>query len=611
MRRIRATLAASAPVLLLFYAALLRFDALVTKYGLIQGPPRVEAPERSLLALGQHLRSRHLRWSFVGQRHGDPVSYLKFARLKNGFYEANVREPVFLSTIQFFLWLTGGQDISVSCASALYSTLLVPAVYLVGSFMSSPTVGLGAGFLLAIEASAINYGVDGWRDDAFAFFMLMTAYWLLRMRRRPSLTNASFAGVFAGATCLTRLTSPSFVVPALAYLVLDGKRETWRKRAIAATLAFLVCAALVAPFLVNNAIAFKDPFYSFDFATELYRGRGSLPVDRPLASLVSLAERVRSHPLAEFDSLLRGLTTYPFGNKWQGLYYVSPRFVALLRIAAFVGLLLLLASGDGRLLLVVLFTALVPFALIWRAPGAALWRLTFFAYPFYLLAAVHSVRIVSSLAFAGVRHRLTDTLRRHPGRATAAGLTAIAGVIAVALVPRCWQYLLVREAALTDGAYSIVAGAGDGWFFGDGWYPAVSAGNVTGRYSHGPNATVFVPSFDPQASVVTLRMQACSPDAWPARRVRVSINGSEVGVLRVVWDAQRAGAYEIRVPQSTLRRGWNRLDLAADGSSVMAAGDTRFLGLEPGQDTAFFLWYVRVSASRDGAAPVDPTARAD
>jgi hypothetical protein len=267
----------------------------------------------------------------------------------------------------------------------------------------------------------------------------------------------------------------------------------------------------------------------------------------------------------------------------------------VLRAAAIVGLVLLLISADGRLLLVVLFSALIPFAVIWQAPAASQWRLTVFTYPFYLIAACQALRTGCRLASRDVRRRLSESLGHERWR-WVIGAMVTAGVLAISLfLPRWWQYLLVREAAFADGAFSVVAGPADARFFGDGWYAPVVAGNVRGRYSHGSRATVFLPVFERRDKRLTFRMQACSAEPEPTREVRVSINGTEVSALHVVWNPRRAESYDVAVPQALLREGWNTVDLLADGSTVMSAGENRFLGLEAGQESAFFLWYVRVA----------------
>jgi hypothetical protein len=145
-----------------------------------------------------------------------------------------------------------------------------------------------------------------------------------------------------------------------------------------------------------------------------------------------------------------------------------------------------------------------------------------------------------------------------------------------------------------------VAGRGDASFFGAGWYAPVRAGNVTGRYSRGARATLFVPFFERADTRLTFRMQACSASPEQAREVRVSINGTEISTLHVVWNPVRAESYDVVVPQALLREGWNTIELEADRSTVVAAGESRFLGLEAGQESAFFLWYVRVAPARGG-----------
>ena len=67
---------------------------------------------------------------------------------------------------------------------------------------------------------------------------------------------------------------------------------------------------------------------------------------------------------------------------------------------AIAGLVAWLWSAEGRLLLVMFFGSLVPFSMTWTVLGGAEWRLTFFAYAFYLIAAFwvvdRTVRVVRS-----------------------------------------------------------------------------------------------------------------------------------------------------------------------------------------------------------------------
>jgi hypothetical protein len=52
-----------------------------------------------------------------------------------------------------------------------------------------------------------------------------------------------------------------------------------------------------------------------------------------------------------------------------------------------VGLVLMAATPQGRLLWVLLLGTLLPYAFTWAIPGGGEWRFTLPAYPFYLIAA--------------------------------------------------------------------------------------------------------------------------------------------------------------------------------------------------------------------------------
>jgi 4-amino-4-deoxy-L-arabinose transferase-like glycosyltransferase len=598
MRRARLFGWPLAVAMVVVYAGLLRFDALVGKYGLVEGPPWVDSVVRLVAEVADGVSPPAFVWRTAGERHGDPKSYLKIARGRETFYEAGAREPLFLATIQAFLWLTGDQDIAVNLASLTYSVLLVLATCLLGAAAFSPVVGLVAGAFLALDATTIGQGATGWRDDAFAFFTVSTAWALVRLRSRHTIGHACAAAAFAAGACLVRLSALSFVVPAFVVAALD-RGENRRGRLPYVIAAAVLAAAIVAPFMVGNAMVFDDPFYSVDFATEFYRGRAEAPVEQPLAAGGVLVAKLMARPLETLDVLVPGFLAYPFRNKWQGLeYLLSPPLATALSAAAIAGLLLFLRSAEGRLMLVVLFGALVPFAAIWQTRTGAQWRFTLFAYPFYLIAACEAFR--AAAAFAREAYRRRGVAAPRWSRVAAVFVLGLFAVGAVRWFPSLWRYLVMREVAASEGEYSIVAGQGDRVFFADGWYPPVSVGAATGRYSRGANARVWVPIFAPGPFRLTFRMQACAPDEAPARDVRLSVDGVDVGGLQVVWDAERARDYVVELP--SLSPGWHRIDLRAEGSSVIPAGETRYTGLEAGADTALFLLFVRVRDSRASAS---------
>ena len=375
------------PLLIVTYAGLLRLDALVERYGTVAGPEPVEAAQQSAVTLAKSIRPPGFEWRYTGVRRGDPVSYLKIARMRPSFYEASFREPLYVASVGAFLRLTGDQDIAVSCASALYSTLLVLATYLVGSFAFGRWIGAGAALLLAVEARVVLLGVDGWRDDAFAFFVLMSAYALLRAAREPSLGAGLLLGLVSAGAMLTRITSFTFLLPCFLWLIVSGPRRDVGPRFSAISVAILTAVLLVGPYVLQCLVVYGDPLIAINFATErFYPTVGDASTASP--SWSGFLQRLLGHrPLATIDTVLRGLTVYPFGNKWEGLRHLGPWLASTLSIAALLGLVMFVASIEGRLLLVLLFSALAPFAITWEIPGGGEWRFTLFAYPFYLVAA--------------------------------------------------------------------------------------------------------------------------------------------------------------------------------------------------------------------------------
>jgi hypothetical protein len=148
-----------------------------------------------------------------------------------------------------------------------------------------------------------------------------------------------------------------------------------------------------------------------NFHTKFYRSRSGLAFQESMGWLDYL--RAGSPLAQQAKTGLVGVTTYPFHNKWHGLDYVSPWLARPLALAAVAGLLLFLRTREGRLLLVVLLTSLLPYAFTWPILGGREWRFTLHAYPFYLIAA--------GLALATAGGLLGRALARRRGaRASAA-----------------------------------------------------------------------------------------------------------------------------------------------------------------------------------------------
>jgi hypothetical protein len=402
-------LAPAAAVVIVIVAAALRFETICIMYGPFDRPAwlfELEAHTRARIAA---LRPVNLYVGAVEKPYagGDPINYLRYAREMTSFYAAHVREPVFVAATKLWLMVAGDQNVAVSLASAMFSTLAVWATYLLGSYAYSRWAGLAAAFALAIERDAIGWAAEGWRDDAMMFVFVMSCYAFLRCVRAPTVVNAIFAGAIAGIACLTRITALSFLLPAVMYLVwagFVGRRATkpqshsqshWR----AAAIALVVMAAIVAPYVINCAIVFGDPFYAINYHTTFYRARANQAFDQPMTVGAYLGSQLGSDPLGVLSLFVQGVTTVPFTAKWVGFEYWLSNLGRVMSWFAVAGLLMFVFDRAGRFLLLMLALSVVPYAFTWHIDGGGEWRFTMLVYPIYLIAAAMAIERVLRFGF--------------------------------------------------------------------------------------------------------------------------------------------------------------------------------------------------------------------
>lgn len=401
-------LAPAAAVVIVIVAAALRFETICVMYGPFDRPVwlfELEAHTRARIAA---LRPVNLYVGAVEQPYagGDPINYLRFAREMTSFYAAHVREPVFVASTKLWLMLTEDQNVAVSLASAMFSTLAVWATYLLGSYAYSRWVGLAAAFALAIERDAIAWAAEGWRDDAMMFVFVMSCYAFLRCMRAPTVANAIFAGAVAGIACLTRITALSFLLPAIMYLVWIGRGATkpqsqprsqsqWR----AAAIALAVMAAIVAPYMINCAIVFGDPFYAINYHTTFYRARANQAFDQPMTVGAYLESQLGRDPLGVIWLFVQGVTTVPFTAKWVGFEYWLTSLGRVMSWFSIAGLLIFCFDRAGRFLLLMVVLSVVPYAFTWHIDGGGEWRFTMLAYPIYLIAVALAIERLLRFGF--------------------------------------------------------------------------------------------------------------------------------------------------------------------------------------------------------------------
>lgn len=563
---------------MVLYGALLRLDALTLLRGPVERPAWLASLQQSRAA-GSALRPAAITWPPADTGYiSDPATYLRYAREMRSFYAAHRREPVFPFATRVWLWLLDDQDVAVSFASAFFSVLAIAATCLLGASAFSRAVGLGAAGLLAIEYDVITWGVDGGRDDAFMCAVLLFAYAMLRGQRAPTRANLALLGVIGGIACLIRITSLSFVVPGLAWLLL-ASGGSWTARLQRAAVSALITGVIVAPFLINCWMAYGDPLYAINVHADVYRAAEGQAAGSSETAAQYLRGMAGHRPLRTLDTFVMGMTAYPFTNKWSGFAHWAPVLEVGLAWLALAGLVLFAGSPQGRLLLVVLAASLVPYAMTWKL--VADWRFTVHAYPFFLIAAILPVTGCVAL----LRPSRWTTRPAVEWRPIVRWLSIAGAVVAgVLLVTRLLPVLTAREALAAYDEVTIMAGVRDESFFGDGWSRPRQQG-ITVRLSEGDESEVWIPLPRVQDYHLTIRL-----DPFPAPpveapiplpRLHVFASGHPVATFDLQWNPTRVGAYDFRLSAASVTTGFTRLTLRA-----RTPGDDAPAGIR--------LWYVRV-----------------
>ena len=471
------------------------------------------------------------------------------------FYQAHVREPVFLAMTSAGLWALDDQDVGVSLASAAGSTLAIFATFLVGAELLSPWAGIIAALFVATEFELITWGVDGWRDDTFTAAILFSMWSLLRLRNRPSFGNAVAAGVFAAIACLTRITAVTFLAPALAWLVIDRADRPRRERVTASATAAVILAIIVAPYLISCTLATGDPLIAIDYHTRYYRFAENQPIDKPMSAAEYIRRKFAERPVATLDTGLNGIFVQPFFTKWNGLGPWAPGAGAAARALGAAGLAAMPFFAGGRLLLVALLGSLVPYMFTWNVGGGGEWRFTMHAYPFFFVAV--GVAVVGVVR--GVRAVATDPaiLRSRAlgiaWRAALAASVAAVGVATYFVLP----WYVIRESLVRGESTSIETGERDRVFYRSGWSP-LHVDNIPFRVSRTERAVVRLPLPQKRAYDIALRIDPITPTS--PEQFDVLFNRSPRRAVPVVAEPGARGLVPYPRPARDRHCGQQRAD---------------------------------------------------
>jgi len=180
-----------------------------------------------------------------------------------------------------------------------------------------------------------------------------------------------------------------------------------------------------------------------------------------------------------------------------------------------------------------------------------------------------------------------------PTRTICAWALTLAGIAAAAwMIVRVFPVLAVREALLANRTAVIAAGPRDASFFVEGWSGRVTTYNVTARVARSEPSIVDVPLPRRGDYEVTLRLDPFPPpsgDTEDLPSVRILLNGVLLRTIRLTWNPERVGSYDVVLKKALVRPGLNRIMFVGEaGAAADATADVRR------SPRSYKLWYVLV-----------------
>ena len=176
-------------------------------------------------------------------------------------------------------------------------------------------------------------------------------------------------------------------------------------------------------------------------------------------------------------------------------------------------------------------------------------------------------------------------------------MAGVAGAIAVGVwvVTRALPVLTLREALLAGEDCTIVAGQRDGAFFGGGWSQPVDMG-VTVRVSNSAAPVIWIPLLASRDYDLTFRLDPfpapAEGTAEPRPVVWLWMNGRPLSRFELEWTPGRIGSYDVRLPASMVKDGFNRFAFSTGVSVRPGVGAQA--SEQGGYKPRLRLWYVRV-----------------
>ena len=374
----------------------------------------------------------------------DPYTYLKGARELTSFYEAQWREPAFLFAVKTMLALMHDQDVAVSFTSVAFAVLAVWLTYVLGAALWSRPVGLLAALGLAIDRDAAWFSSQGWRDDAYVAAVIAGIYLSLRCWRRAR-EAPRFVHVGSMAIDVLYLEAGHFWAQQPDSSCSCG---SWRCRffCLRRSSSSRRCAGTGGAGRRSRAWALQRQHLSRRRTSSIAGASTAIRSTPSTFTATSIAlpkanrkrakarsrtsvTRLRRGPYATIDTIARGLTVYPFSNKWNGVDAWHKGVGGIVAVLAIAGMTVLVFVPAGRLVLFLAVASLLPFSLTWQVDPN--WRFTAHVLPVLLIAAAVAVSVIARIGravlFPGVMPTPSPWMRDRTASSATANALAGAG----------------------------------------------------------------------------------------------------------------------------------------------------------------------------------------
>jgi 4-amino-4-deoxy-L-arabinose transferase-like glycosyltransferase len=206
-----------------------------------------------------------VRWAWNAPLHGDPLFFQQSAaRLAHGHGYLNqsfgngTLQPTALHPPAFSFLLAGLDVVHVQSvdahrlAMALFSTLGVIAIGLVGRRLAGPGVGLLAAAVAALDPLWVQWSGFLMSESLYLVIVPTMLLFALRCLDRPNRLDFLALGVLVGLATLTRSEAVDFVVLLGVVVVVVLATSRWRERMIFVAVFLAGVGLLLVPWLIRN-----------------------------------------------------------------------------------------------------------------------------------------------------------------------------------------------------------------------------------------------------------------------------------------------------------------------------------------------------------------------